>query len=184
MNDHDLLLALKNGDRAAIKQIYTSYHKPLSYFASGFVKNKKRTEYIVVEIFIKLLRDRNKIERIEEINGFLYTATKNRCLDYLKHLRRKTTSHKEIILLMENDEAYIQSRITKAELLRSVLKEVENLPALQKKIFTLIFVDGLNTSKVAERLNITIDTVRVQKAKAIASLHSTFLKDKLLLAAF
>ncbi len=184
MNDHELMVAFKNGNQAAIDYIYTSNYRQLCYFARGFVNNKEEAEDIVVETFIKLLKKRNDFDTLTNIKGFLYTATRNACLDFLKHVKRKTESHKEIIYLMQKDEDFIQSRIIKAELLRLILDEVEHLPVIRKKIFKMIFIEEMSTAEIAEKLGITIDTVRVQKARAIASIRTAILKDKLLLLFF
>jgi RNA polymerase sigma factor (sigma-70 family) len=61
-----------------------------------------------------------------------------------------------------------------------ILDEVEQLPQIRKKIFKLIFVEGLTTGEIAEQLGITVDTVRVQKARALNSIRTTILKNGLL----
>lgn len=184
LNQDNLIAAFKNGDPYATDQIYTVHYKALCYFARSLINSKEEAEDIVVESFIKLINKRNDFDSVNEIKGFLYKATKNHCLDHLKHIKRKTASHQEIIYLMEKDEDYIQSRVIRAELLRMILEEVEHLPSIRKQIFKLIFVDGLNTNEIADKLHITVDTVRVQKARALQSLRNVFLKNELLSLAF
>lgn len=103
-------------------------------------------------------------------------AAKNACLDYLKHLKRKTASQKEILYLAATNEEYIQSNIIKAELLQLVLLEMENMPSQMKKIFRMIYVEGMDTAEVAKALELTPDNVRVQKAKALKQVRQAFLK--------
>jgi RNA polymerase sigma-70 factor (ECF subfamily) len=184
MNDNELLVAFRNGEEDAINRIYRAYYRPLCYFARGFINNKEEAEDIVIDTFIKLLRKRNDFDELPKIKAFLYTATRNACLDFLKHIKRKTASHEEIIHLMQQDEDFIQSKIIKAEFLKLIIDEVERLPPIRKKIFKMIFIEELSTAEIAEKLGITVDTVRVQKARAIDSLRSVFLKDKLLLLVF
>lgn len=179
-NTGDLVAAFRRGDEAAINHIYKMHYRPLCYFARGLINNKEEAEDIVVETFIKLLRKRKDFDKQSDIQGFLYTATRHACLDFLKHVHRKTASLKEIIYLMEKDEDYIQSRIFKAELLKMILKEVEHQPPIRKKIFKLIFVEGLNNADIARKLDITVDTVRVQKSRALQALRSVLLKNELL----
>jgi len=179
-SNDDLIAGFKNGDQEAFNCIYKTHFRPLCYFARGLIYNKEEAEDIVVETFIKLLRKRNDFDALHSIKGFLYTATRNACLDFLKHVKRKTASHKEIIYLVEKDEDFIQSKIIKAELLQLILNEVEQLPDIRKKIFKLIFIEGLSTAEIAETLDITVDTVRVQKARALHSIRTAILKKGLL----
>lgn len=180
LNTGDLIAAFRKEDQEAINHIYKMHYRPLCYFARGLINNKEEAEDIVVETFIKLLRKRKDFDKLSDIQGFLYTATRNACLDFLKHVNRKTASHKEIIYLMEKDEDYIQSRIFKAELLKMILQEVEQQPPIRKKIFKMIFVEGLNNEEIAQKLDITIDTVRVQKSRALQAVRSVLLKNELL----
>ena len=177
---NDIISAFRQGDQEAINVVYHAHFRPLCYFARNLVNNKEEAEDIVVETFIKLLRKRNDFDSVIKIKGFLYAVTRNACLDFLKHSRRKTASHKEIIYLMEKDEDFVQSRMIKAELLNTILEEVENLPPVRRNIFKLIFVEELSTAEIAEKLDITIDTVRVQKARALHSIRANILKKGLL----
>jgi RNA polymerase sigma-70 factor (ECF subfamily) len=180
LSNEDIITGFKNGEEQAINYIYNTHFRPLCYFARGLINNKEEAEDIVVETFIKLLRKRNDFDELTGIKKFLYTVTRNACFDFLKHVQRKTASHKEIMHLMDKDEDFIQSRIIKAELLQLILNEVEQLPDIRKKIFKLIFVEGLTTAEIAETLDITVDTVRVQKSRALHSIRTAILKKGLL----
>ena len=180
MNDNELLDAFRRGDEEAINLIYRTYFRPLRYFARVLINDKKEAENIVVETFIKLLNKRNDFGDLISIKRFLYTATRNACLEFLNHIQEKSESHKDIIDLIEKDEDFIQSRIIKAELLKMILEEVEQLPDIRKKIFKLTFVEELTNSEIAEKLNVTVDVVRVQKAKAFHSIRTSILKKGLL----
>jgi RNA polymerase sigma-70 factor (ECF subfamily) len=184
MEDKQIIEGFKNNDSEAIQFIYKAHYRPLCYFAKSLVQNKEEAQDIVCESFIKLMRKRNDFETSTDIRGFLYKVTRNACLDYIKHIRRATASHKEIIHLAHTDENFIESKIMKAELLGLIISEIENLPRIRRDIFKMIFLEGLSTSKIAEQLGITVDTVRVQKARAIHAIRTTLLKDKLLLLVF
>jgi RNA polymerase sigma-70 factor (ECF subfamily) len=178
--EQDLIVALKNGEQRAIEHLYRLHYRPLCFFAQGFINNKEESEDIVVNVFVKFLHRKQDFETLNKIKAFLYISTRNACLDFLKHVRRKTASHNEIAYLMEKEEDFIQSRIIRAELLKMVLHEVDQLPALRKKICKMIFVDDLSNIEIAQKLNITVDSVRVHKARAIESLRTVFLKNRLL----
>ena len=61
-----------------------------------------------------------------------------------------------------------------------ILDEADHLPAVRKKVFKLIFVEGLNNAEIAHKLNITVDAVMVQKSKALHALRNVLLKNELL----
>lgn len=62
----------------------------------------------------------------------------------------------------------MQNEIMRAELLHEIYMAMEKLPEKCGQIFKMIFVDELSTFEIAGKLQINIQTVRTQKARAIA----------------
>ena len=60
------------------------------------------------------------------------------------------------------------------------IPKVENLPPIRRKIFKMIYLEDLSIFEIATKLNITVDTVRVQKARALHGLRTAILKKGIL----
>ena len=176
----NIIRGLKKRHSHALNYIFKRHYKPLCYFAWQLTGNKPEAEDIAGEVFIKLWRRHNDFNSLQNIKAFLYIATRNACFDYLKHVQRKNASHEELLYLAENSEEFIQSRMAKAEVLQAILYEVETLPPVRRQIFKMIYLEDLSTNEIAQQLNITADTVRVQKARALNSLRTQVLKKGLL----
>jgi RNA polymerase sigma-70 factor (family 1) len=178
--DMNLINSFKRGQTGALAHVFNLFYLPLCYFAETLTDNKGESEDIVQDSFIKLWKMHAGFDSLPSIKAFLYVTTRNACFDYLKHTRRKNASHQELLYLAEEHEDYIQSKMIKAELLQRILEEVENLPPVRRKIFKMIFVEGLTNQEIAAKLNISVDTVRVQKARSLDLIRIAFLKKKLL----
>ena len=176
----NIIRGLKKRHSHALNYIFKRHYKPLCYFAWQLTGNKPEAEDIAGEVFIKLWRRHNDFNSLQNIKAFLYIATRNACFDYLKHVQRKNASHEELLYLAENSEEFIQSRMAKAEVLQAILYEVETLPPVRRQIFKMIYLQDLSTNEIAQQLNITADTVRVQKARALNSLRTQVLKKGLM----
>lgn len=161
--------------------IFKLYHKSLCYFARQLVNNDGQADDIVADAFIKVWQKKDDFENLVSIKAFMYVTIRNSCCNYLKHIRRRTASHEEILRMAEKDEDYIESKMIKADLLQVVLQEVENLPPVRRKIFKMIYLEDLSIFEIAKKLNITVDTVRVQKARALHGIRSVILKKGILL---
>jgi RNA polymerase sigma-70 factor (ECF subfamily) len=173
----NIIRGLKKRHSHAINYLFKRHYKPLCYFAWQLTGNKAEAEDIAGDVFLKLWRKHNDFETLRNIKAFLYIATRNACFDYLKHLQRKNASHEELLYLAESSEDLIEAHIIKSEILRNILFEVETLPPVRKQIFKLIYLENLTTSEIAQKLNITTDTVRVQKARALNLLRTQLLKN-------
>ena len=179
----DIIHRLKKSDEKAMATVFKLHHKGLCYFALQLVKNKNEADDIVAESFLKLWQHRLDFDSFGQIRNFLYLVTRNKCYDHLKHLKRKSASHKEIIHLMEKEEEFIENKMIEAELLQMIMLEIDILPPMRRKIFKMIYVEDLTVFEVAGRLKITADTVRVQKARALAAIRSLILRRDITLLA-
>lgn len=180
-SEKDIILRLKKGDERAMGPIFKLYHKSLCYFATQLIKNEPEAEDIVALSFLKLWQRHPDFDSLLKIRNFLYIVTRHSCYDHLKHIKRKSASHEEMIQLMEKEEDFIESKMIKAELLQTILLEVETLPPIRRKIFKMIYVEDLSVFEIATRLKISVDTVRVQKARALHLIRSLILRKGVML---
>jgi RNA polymerase sigma-70 factor (ECF subfamily) len=178
--ERDIITRLKENDGRAIVSIFKLYHKSFFYLARNIVKNDEQAEDIVSECFFKLWKRRGEFKSLDSIRAFMHVIIKNASIDYIRHIEKKLTSHQEILQQAEKDVNYIESKMIKTELLQLILQEVETLPPMRRKIFKLIFLEDMTVFEIARVLNITVDTVRVQKAKALQGLRNAILSKGLL----
>ena len=179
-SEREIIERLKKGDERAMAPLFKLYNKSLYYFARQIVDNDGQAEDIVADAFLKLWQKNGDFDSLSGVRAFMYVTIRNSCFNYLKHIRRKTASHQEILHLAKDEEDYIESQMIKADLLQLILQEVETLPPIRRKIFKMIYLEDLSIFEIATRLNITVDTVRVQKARALHGLRATILKKGIL----
>lgn len=182
-SEKDIITRLKRGDHKAMAVLFKQYHKSLCYFARQLVDDEEQAQDIVADAFIKLWEKNGDFESLANIRGFMYVTIRNSCCNYLKHINRKSASHEEILHLAQKDDNYIETKMIKADLLQVILQEVENLPPIRRKIFKMIYLEDLTIFEIAARLNITVDTVRVQKARALHGLRTAILKKGIVVSA-
>jgi RNA polymerase sigma-70 factor (family 1) len=178
----DILERFRKGDEKALAHVFKQHYKGLCYFATQLVKDEQEAEDIVAACFLKLWQRHTDFDSLLKVRNFLYIATRNACYDHLKHLKRKNASHDEIIQLMETNENYIETKMIKAELLQAILLEVETLPPIRRKIFKMIYLEDLSVFEIATQLKISVDTVRVQKARALHLIRSVILRKGMIIA--
>jgi RNA polymerase sigma-70 factor (family 1) len=183
--DNDYWIAEFNkGNPEALNYVFSMHHRPLCYFAEQLTRHKHESEDIVAEAFMKIWTKRQDFETMQNIKAFLYIATRNACLDFLKHIQRRNASHKEIFYLEEDrDEDDVLHSMIESEVLQQVHAEIEKLPRKLRQIFKLAFFEGLDTWEIADKLNLSIKTVRNQKGRAIQQLRLSYLSRSIITAA-
>jgi len=144
------------------------------------VDNQLEAEDIVAESFIKLWHKHNDFETLTNIKAFLFITTKNSCLNYIKKIERQTSIHEQLQREGVSFEEDINFAEIEAEMLQQLYTEIERLPRKCKNIFKLIYLEGLKTDEIAQRLEISNKTVLNQKLRAIQLLRSALFKKNLL----
>jgi len=181
MDDTELLLhQFKEGNNKAFYRIYQLHYVSLWHFAHYLIDNKADAEDIVANAFFKLWKQCATFNSLDRIKPFLVVVTRNACYDYLKHSKVKKAAREELLHTSARSEEDIQANLFKGEILQKAVNEIENLPVRMKRIFKMIYMEGLSNTEIAAKLNITESTVRVQKTKALQQLRASLLKRGLL----
>jgi len=177
----DIIDTLKKGGPEALQSLLKQFYSPLCLFAERLVADRAAAEDIVGESFIKLWNKRGDFESTQNIKAFMYITVRNACLNYLKQAKRDSLNQKQLAYITGEKEEYVLNEMIRAEVLKEIMNEINNLPEQCGKVLKLAYLDGLRNQEVARVLNISVHTVKNQKARAI-QLLKTRLRDRDMLA--
>ena len=158
------LQGLRVGDDRAFKVLFEKYYASLCAFATNFVNDPDVAEDIVQEVFIAIWESDKKYNSYHGFRAFLYDSVKNRCLNYLKH-QEVERRHAEI-LLQEQDEEDEDYRLMREEMYRALHRAVDELPERCRQVFKL-HLQGKKNEEIAQMLELSVETVKTQKKKAM-----------------
>ncbi|MEO8823916.1 MAG: RNA polymerase sigma-70 factor [Ginsengibacter sp.] len=167
-NQRKLLHQISLGDQLSFRQCYHHFYKNLLQFAFVLTRNKEVAEELVEDVFIKFWKNKKTAENIRNVKVYLYTATKNTCLNYLS-----SKAHKNITEPFDAINIEFASPLSPDQILiyretfAKIKSAIETLPPRCKMIFKLIREDGLKYKEVADILNLSTNTVEAQMTIAI-----------------
>lgn len=163
MSDKNVITKLHSGDEMVFKEIFKQYYLPVRSFAWRFVKDNDIAEDIVQDVFLQVWEKRLTFNVLAEIKSYLYTSIRNACLDYLKHERVKQKHETQILVSMLHEEE--QEYILEEEVDSLIYKAIGTLPRQAQKI-VIMTMNGDSNLEIAQKLNITVNTVKSTKLKA------------------
>ena len=144
---------LERGEREAFQQLFETYHKALCFFAARIVRDHSEAEDIVQDVFLSFWKmDRGGFPNVKTIKTFLYNSVQDR--NY-KNLNKE-----------ELDEDYFLCQQIRADVVAELFDAIDELPDRCKEIFKRSYVDGQEERKIAEELNISLNTIKTQKQRA------------------
>lgn len=166
----DFLKGLNKKDYDSFHWLYTNYYRSLVVYAITFVEQKEIAEDLIQDLFINLWESNIEIRSEISLKAFLYNSTKNRCLNYLKHIGIEN-KYAEKVQLSPEESTNLDSQIEEEEIYRQLFLEIEKLPPRCREIFEMN-LSGKRNNEIAEILKISIETVKTQKKKAIRILKN------------
>ena len=144
----DYLQGLNQRKDSAWKAFYTDYYSALCAYACKFLKISTIAEDVVQETCVKIWEGKNEFS-----------------------LHERLLQNIEVDEFVMPEEAFVWT--VREELIRQLHIYIEELPEEARKIVKLT-LEGLSGKEIAEKLNISIHTVKSQKNRSFK-----FLREKL-----
>lgn len=166
-NDAELL----QSPELLLEAMHKAYYDRLLYYAWTIIHDKETSRDIVQEAFISYWNQRAHVTlNSVQIRNFLYVNVKNSCL---KHLRHDKVVDKYIHLQDSDpvEEALALKNMIQAEVLGEIYAAIESLPENCRRISKMGYIDGLKNQEIADKLDISINTVKTQKKRALQLLR-------------
>src|SRR3954451_6843660 len=86
--DTELVAAVRRGDDRAFEELYARYHRRISSYIFGMVKDHARAEDLTQEVFMSALRRMRDTDRPIAFKPWVYEIAKNACIDQFRRSKR------------------------------------------------------------------------------------------------
>jgi len=147
--------------------VYDRYHARIYYYNLRFLYQEELAEEATADVFIQLWKKRSMLNPEGIILPFLYKLAKDISINYLKKIASSERLKQEYIehfLLFKEDTQ--EDKLIKLEEWENLISQIELLPPKRKEILKLRYQEGLDYKSIAQKLNISPHTVKVQLVKA------------------
>ena len=184
LSNQQLINGIQKGDIAAFEELYRQYYIFLCLVAEHIVRNHSDAEEIVSDVFVRLWNIREKIDITTSVKGYLIKAVHNTSLNYLERFR---LTHKLTDSLSNSDYEFLAwdsdyplGQLYEKEIMNILEQGISELPDGCRKIFILSRNEDMKYSDIADKLGISVNTVKTQMKIALARLREN-LKDYLII---
>lgn len=165
MEDHYSLLP---------EALFKKYYPRLCHFAWQFVHDKVLAEDIVQDAFMAYLKNSDAlVEDDVAIKNFLYSAVRNACFNLSRH-EKVVQRFLGYYRPEDFEESHVMAKIIRSEVMDEIHRIMQAMPESCRQVFRLGYLEGLSNLKIAEKLNISINTVKTQKQRGMKLIKSKF----------
>ena len=169
------IAALRKGEKKAYEVVYNEFFGVLYHLCLNYLHDEKVAEELVQDTFMKLWEIRETLNDQINLRNFLYTITKNNCLNHLRN-QKISLKHQENMKYLEmqfNYEALekLGNYLQFEELGKKIEDAISKLPAEVTETFKLSRFEELSYREIADRQGISIKTVEARISKGLRILR-------------
>lgn len=173
-SDEMLLVLMKSDDQEAFTMLYRRYWQDLFVTAAKALRGKEEASDVVQEVFLSLWNRRHELNIDGSLSAYLHTSIRYKAIHYIE----KNITRRDYLVLLT--DMAVNNLAPSAEI-RLQLKEVQlvihstiaNMPPRMQEVFQLSRQHSLSHKEIADRLGISVATVKKHIHHALQQIKST-----------
>ncbi len=173
-----LLMQVASGNEFAFRKLFNLYHQQLGTYIFRITDSMEMAEEVVQDVFLKIWIKREALAQVENFNAYLFVISKNHALNCLRKQAKEWLLKKEWDNYVDTTVSVEDSEISNYY---SLLDEaIDQLPPQQQKIFLLSRHERLKYTEIADRVDLSKETVKKYLQIATHSIKA-YMQTKLVL---
>jgi RNA polymerase sigma-70 factor (ECF subfamily) len=172
--NQDTIRAIRNGNKDAFRQVFNTCYESLCQYAFTLLKDMDEAEDIVQSMFLKLWERREDLDIRHALRSYLFKAVYHQCINQLEHraikLKHQDQGARDTLAGVQQPEVFPE------ELEENIRSAINGLPQQCRLVFMMSRYEELRYAEIAQKLDISVNTVENQVSKALKILRSR-LKD-------
>jgi len=167
----------------AFEVLFKKHYAALCTHAYSFLNRHELAEEVVQDTFLKIWEKFDELHITVSEKAYLYRAVQNNCLNYLKQAKVKLQYGEELLQQLESRITLMVlpsthspvDKLLHHELEQLTEKAIGKLPAQCQAVFRLSRFEEMSYPEIASQLDISINTVKTQMARALHKLREELL---------
>ncbi len=168
--------ALAKGDLNVFEAFFEAYKKRVFGVALKMLKSPSEAEDIVQEVFLSIWQLRARLDGIHDPEAYLFTITHNTIYTHLRKASRNEQLLNAILYYIAQKQNTTEETVAAHEAAKLIREAVQQLSPQQRTIFELSKQEGLSYHEIAERMQISQNTVRNHLAVAVKTVRTLLKK--------
>ena len=168
-----LVKALKEGNQLAFSIVYKTYAAQTFSLAFKYLLYKELAEDAVQNLFLKLWLKKEEIDETKPINRYLFTMLKNDLLNTLRDSKKNIYLLEDCLSMVLELEDNSQNENLKQEQMNIIQQALEQLSPQRRKVFEMKVSGKYSNQEIADKLNLSINTIKFQYSQSLKQIRAT-----------
>jgi RNA polymerase sigma factor (sigma-70 family) len=168
--EEDAYIALIKGNEKGLDFFFNRYYSPLIFYSTSITRNNEVANEIAAEAFVKLWAKRETIEEWRKIRFLLYKIVHDLSVDFIREKEKTRKQATTLRVVRETAERSYIDVLIEVETHNQLYLLLQNLSPRSRQIFRMFYFQKKAIKEIATELNISVNTVKTQKLRAIQTL--------------
>ena len=175
MNDNTSETNVWNVDAKEFEVVFKAHYVKLTLYANRFLNDIDISKEIASDSLTFLWEKRGTLSFTTSVTVYLYKMVQNKCLNHIKHQRIENEYVNYMIRnkLLDEIPEHDTNPYHEKELAEQIRQAIDTLPEKCKLVFEMSRFEYLKNKEIAERLNISQNTVERHITIALEKLRKS-----------
>jgi len=159
-SEQELLQKIAAGDISAFNEMVDHYTPMIYGAALAYIKIAESAEDTTQEVFYKVWKNRTRLSAVESLKDYLFIITRNEVLSSLRKKGPRFPVGEFLEDSLEERDMLPGQTLVSRQCHQALQKAITLLPPQQKQAYLLSREAGLPHSAIAEKMNLSRNTVK------------------------
>jgi RNA polymerase sigma-70 factor (ECF subfamily) len=168
-NEAELMALVAEGDEQAFSRLFCIFHQELADYVLRLTKSLPMTEEIVQDVFVKIWTRRDQLHEVVNFRAYLFVISRNYTFNVMRGEARRALQYRQWVadIPFSEDPENAPDR----ERYYLIIEEAASMLApQQQKAWRMSREEGLKHEEIAQRMQLSKETVKRHVSLAIASI--------------
>jgi len=165
MDDAAAIARVLSGDTQHFAVLVTRYQAGLYRHAVSMVLDHDVAADMVQDTFVRAYTRLSTCRDHDRFRAWIFQMLRNRCLDYLKDIRRRNVPLDRAIEVEDPAEEPVE-RIERGRLRSEIAHALDQLPPAQREAFLMHYVEELPYETMADLLGASVSALKMRVLRA------------------
>ena len=159
-------------DPRSFRSLYDAYYSYLCGLSASYIHDFEKARELVNDVFLRVWERRTEF-RYPPL-PYLISSVRNACYNYLRDTRKESRVTLEFMERIPDTALYDENEVE--DIMQMISDITAGLPNRCREVFSLHFHEGMDTADIADRLDVSASTIRVQLKIALDKIRERLSK--------
>ena len=177
IDDHSLMLRVREGDIDVLGELFQRHARPLYGFFVRLTGDRVGSDDMVQQVFHRMLRYRHTYRDVGSFTGWMYIIARRVVADFQRHrIQDQPPAHEPALEQVPDERSHAADAAESVDQTALLHRALAALPEDVREVIVLARFQELSYEEVARVLDISLSAVKTRIHRAMKDLRAAYFR--------